>query len=144
MRKTLLPALLALGAAVPAAQADGVAVEPGLWELTTTMTMPMLPAPQTITTTQCVEDSVLNVDEMGAEDPDPNCKLDITQPDDNTVHWTFDCPIEGGGTTTGEWQVTSSGGQVDGKGTMRMTMMGQEVAMDATFSGRRVGDCPAE
>jgi hypothetical protein len=143
MNKTLLFALVVLVAA-PAARGDGVAVEPGLWEMTTTMTMPMLPEPQTVTSTDCVEDAVLDVDEMNGEGLDPECTLDVSQPDERTIRWVMDCPVEGGGSSHAEWQVTSSGDAVDGSGTIRMTVIGQEMSMDAAFSGRRVGDCPAE
>jgi hypothetical protein len=144
MKKALLPALVALAMAAPAAQADGVAVEPGLWEMTTTMTMPMLPQPQTFTTSECVEDAVLDVADMGGEDPHPECVFDVSQPDANTVKWSAQCPVEGGGTSRAEWQATSHGDSVEGEGNVTMTMMGQEFSMDATFSGRRVGDCPAD
>jgi hypothetical protein len=143
MKKILLPALVALAAA-PLARADGVAVEPGLWEMTTTMTMPMLPQPQTVTSTDCVEDAVLDVDEMNGAGLDPECVLDISQPDEKTIRWVMDCPVEGGGSSHAEWQVTSDGDTVDGSGTILMTVMGQEMSMDASFNGRRVGDCPAK
>mgnify|MGYP001818480458 FL=1 len=143
MKKILLPALVVLAAA-PIAQADGVAVEPGLWEMTTTMTMPMLPQPQVVTTTDCVEDAVLEIDEMNSEGLDPDCTMDVSQPDEKTVKWVMDCPVEGGGSSHAEWQVTSSSDSVEGSGSIKMTVMGQEMSMDATISGRRVGDCPAE
>lgn len=143
MKKSLLSALLVL-AASPASQADGVAVEPGLWEMTTTMTMPMLPEPRTVTSTDCVEDAELDVDEMSGEGLDPDCTLDVSQPDDRTLRWNMDCPVEGGGTSLAEWQVTSNGDSVAGTGSIRMTVMGQEMTMDAVFNGRRIGDCPAE
>lgn len=143
MKKTLLSALVLLAAA-PTLQADGVAVEPGLWEMTTTMTMPMLPQPQTVTSTDCVEDAVLDVEEMNGEGLDPECTMDVSQPDEKTMRWMMDCPVEGGGSSHAEWQVTSNGDSVEGTGSITMTVMGQEMAMDASFSGRRVGDCPAE
>ena len=143
MNKFLLSALVVLVAA-SGARADGVAVEPGLWEMTTTMTMPMLPQPQVVTSSDCVEDDVLNIDEMSGEGLDPECTMDVSQPDDMTVRWVMDCPVEGGGSSRAEWQVTSSGDSVEGTGSILMTVMGQEMSMDASFNGRRVGDCPAE
>ena len=143
MRKTLLTTLVVLAAA-PVAQADGVAVEPGLWEMTTTMTLPMLPQPRTVTTTDCVDDAVLDVDEMSGDDVAPDCDMEISQPDAKTVRWVMDCPVEGGGSSRAEWQVTSSGDSVEGSGAIKMTVMGQDLSMDASCSGRRVGDCPAE
>ena len=144
MKKFLYPVCALVVLSVPAAQAEGLAVEPGLWEMTTTMTMPMLPQPQTVTTTDCVEDALLDVEEMSGDDAHPECTFEVSQPDANTVNWVAECPVEGGGTMRAEWQATSAGDSVEGSGSIKMTVMGQDMSMDATFAGRRVGDCPAE
>ena len=144
MRKTLYLACALVALSAPAVQAEGVAVEPGLWEMTTTMTMPMLPQPQTITSTDCIEDAMLDVEEMSGDDTDPNCTFEVSQPDERTVKWTADCPLEDGGASRAEWQVTSGGDSVNGSGTVVIKVMDQEMTMDAAFSGRRVGDCPAD
>lgn len=61
------PALLLLLAfCVPSAWAEGIPVEPGLWEMTTTMNMPMMPQPRTTTTRECMTDSVIDMDDVGA------------------------------------------------------------------------------
>ena len=143
MKKAMLPALILCAAAIPVAHAEGLAVEPGLWEMTTTVTMPMLPEPQTTTDKECVEDATLDVEDMNGDDLDPNCTVEVSQPDKQTLNWSMDCPVEGG-EMHAKWTVTSGGDSLEGKGTMTMSVMGQEMAMDATMSGRRIGDCPAE
>ena len=55
-----MPAKYALSAVlfifpISSALADGIPIEPGEWEVTTTMEMPMLPAPRVQTHTQCIE-----------------------------------------------------------------------------------------
>ncbi len=71
---TLLGILLL---AVPAAQADGIAIEPGMWEMTSTMHMPMLPEPRVTTTTECMEKSELSMDEFADGDMDPTCTFEM-------------------------------------------------------------------
>ena len=44
--------------------AEGVPMTPGKWEMTMTMEMSMLPAPQVRTYTECVEESELNPDKF--------------------------------------------------------------------------------
>ena len=138
MRITIL--VLAALAASPAL-AEGIPVEPGLWSVTTTMNMPMMPAPQTMTTEQCFEDDVMDMDDMATEGLDPGCKYDLSNIDGNTMAWSIDCPVEGGGEMHAEWQATSSGDSVEGEGKMAMTVAGQQMDMTMSWTGKRVGDC---
>ena len=125
----------------PATRADGIPVEPGLWEMTSTVTMPMLPQPRVTTTTECMKESEISMDDMGDGEMDPNCKFEMAQIDGNTMKWSFDCPVEGG-TSHGEWEATSSGDSVTGKGLMTMSFQGQTMEMTMSWEGRRIGDCP--
>lgn len=134
--------LLALGLSISgvAAGADGIPIEPGLWEMTSTVQMPMLPQPQVNTQTECLTNSVMSPDELQGEQMDPNCVFETAQIDEKTVQWSVDCPVEGG-TARGEWQATSHGDRVEGNGTMTMNMQGQEMNMTMSWTGKRVGEC---
>jgi hypothetical protein len=136
-------ALIAVGLSISgvAAGADGIPVEPGLWEMTSTVQMPMLPQPQVNTQTECLDKPVMSLDELQSDQMDPNCEFETAQIDDNTVQWSVDCPVEGG-TAHGEWEATSHGDRIEGSGTMKMTVQGQEMNMTMSWTGRRVGDCP--
>jgi len=124
----------------PVAMAEGIPVEPGLWEMTSTMTMPMLPEPRVTTATECMEKSEISMDDMGGEGMDPNCSFDLAQVDDKTMKWSFDCPVEGG-TSHGEWEAVSEGRSVTGKGLVTMSFQGQTMEMTMDWAGRRIGDC---
>jgi hypothetical protein len=137
---TLMTAIL-LAVAVDA-HADGIPVEPGLWEMTSIISMPMLPQPQTNTMTECFEKSEISVDDVGGQDMDPGCTFETSQLDGATMAWSFDCPLEGGGTSHGEWQATSHGDRVEGNGKITMAMQGQNMEMTMSWQGKRVGDCP--
>lgn len=127
--------------AAPAAWAEGMPVEPGMWKMTSTVTMPMLPQPRVTTTTECMTESEISMDDMGGEDMDPNCQFDMAQVDGNTMKWSFDCPVEGG-TSHGEWEATSTGDSVTGKGVVTMAFQGQTMEMTMAWEGKRIGDCP--
>jgi hypothetical protein len=123
------------------ALAEGIPVEPGLWKMTSTVHMPMLPQPRVTTATECMEKSEITMDEVGGGDMDPNCTFDMAQVDGNTMKWSVDCPVEGG-TSHGEWQATSGGDTVTGEGSLTMSFQGQTMEMTMTWEGQRIGACP--
>ena len=94
----LIPILTVMLAAALDLRADGIAVEPGLWEMTSTVSMPMLPQPQTHSMTECIEKNEISPDDVGTEDMDPDCTFETARVDGATMAWSFDCPVEGGGT----------------------------------------------
>ena len=132
--------LLAMLLAVPSAWAEGIPMEPGLWEVTTTMQMPMLPQPRVTTVTECMEKSELSMDEFAGEGMDPNCTFDQNLVDGNTMKWSVDCPVEGG-TSHGEWEARSGGDSVTGEGLITMSIQGQEMEMNMSWTGKRIGPC---
>ena len=127
--------------AAPVAQADGLPVEPGLWEMTSTMVMPMLPQPRVTNVTECMTESEISMDDMNGEDMDPGCTFEMAPIEGNTMKWSFDCPVEGG-TSHGEWEATSGGDTVSGKGLITMSFQGQVMEMSMAWDGKRIGDCP--
>lgn len=123
------------------ALAEGIPVEPGLWKMTSTVNMPMLPQPRVTTVSECMEKSEITMDEVGGEGMDPNCTFDMAQVDGNTMKWSVDCPVEGG-TSHGQWQATSGGDTVTGEGSLTMSFQGQTMEMTMTWEGQRIGACP--
>jgi len=135
----LVPCALVLAAF--AVQAEGIPVQPGLWKMTTSVTMPMLPQPRVTTITECMEKSEISMDDVGGEGMDPNCAFEMVQVDGNTMKWSVDCPMEGG-TSHGEWQATSSGDSVKGEGLLTMSFQGQTMDMTMMWEGQWIGECP--
>ena len=74
----------------PAIQADGIPVEPGLWEMTTTVNMPMMPQPRVTTVTECMTDSELDMDDVGSDGSETDCTFEMSQVDGSTMKWTVD------------------------------------------------------
>lgn len=122
------------------ANAAGVAIDPGQWEMTTTMTMSMMPEPQTNTATECIEEDVLDPETFNMDENNP-CTISDVAIDGNTARWSINCPTEGDAVMEGQWEVTSHGDTLTGKGTMSTEMSGQKMGFDMAWKGKRIGDC---
>jgi hypothetical protein len=120
--------------------AEGVAVEPGKWEMTMTMEMSMLPAPQTRTSTECIEQDELSPEDFNMDEDSP-CNISDMVIDGNTVSWAINCPGPTGGEMTGSWSFTSHGDSITGEGSMTAEMAGQSMEFKMNWGGKRVGDC---
>lgn len=121
--------------------AEGIPVEPGLWSITTTMNIPMMPEPQTVTVEECFEDDIMDMDDMATDGLDPNCTFNLGQVDGNSMQWNIDCPMEGG-TSHAEWLATSGGNTVEGTGKISISIQGQSMEMNMNWTGERIGECP--
>lgn len=140
MQAKMLALVILLTAASPV-MAEGIPVEPGLWEMTSTINMPMMPQPRVTTLSECFTESEISMDDMSTDGLEGDCQLQMDQLEGNTMRWTVDCPIEGG-SSHGEWFATSSGDTVTGEGKLTMAMAGQTMEMNMSWEGRRMGDCP--
>jgi hypothetical protein len=126
--------------AAPSLSAEGIPVEPGLWEMTSTMHMPMLPQPRVTTITECMSKREISMDDMGVEDMDPQCRFEMDQVSGNTMRWSVDCPVEGGN-SHGQWEAISTGETVTGTGKIIVSFEGQSMEMTMNWAGRRIGAC---
>ncbi len=120
--------------------AGGIPIEPGLWEMTSTMTMPMLPSPRVSTNTQCIDKDELSPETMNQEAMDSNCTFTSRTVDGNTMKWSMACDSKGGA-SRGEWEASSYGDTMTGGGTITVDMQGQSMVMTMKWDGKRVGDC---
>jgi len=133
---------LALSVASFNVAAEGISIEPGKWEMTTVMTMPMLPEPRVTTVTECMDRDEITPESMmeDMENPNAECTLETPVVEDNTMKWAIDCS-EQMGNSHGEWQATSYGDTMKGNGAITMTVQGQEIVMTMDWEGKRVGAC---
>lgn len=120
--------------------AEGVSIDPGMWEMTSTMTMTMMPAPQTTTVKECIEDGELNPETFNMDKDNP-CDITDINIDGNTASWSIVCPTPGGPVMEGHWEMTSNGDSITGTGTMEAEFSGQKMGFNMTWDGKRVGDC---
>ncbi len=122
------------------ANAEGVPINPGQWEMTSTMKMTMMPQPQTTTITECVEETELSPDSFNMDEENP-CDITDVKIDGDSASWSISCPFQGGSVMKGQWEFTSNGSSVKGSGSMAADFNGQKMAFDMTWEGKRIGAC---
>jgi len=137
-KATLIILLIALASFD--AFADGIPIEPGKWEMTSTVNMPMMPQPRVTTTTECIEENEITPETLSDEGMDPGCTFDTGIVEGNTMKWSIDCS-QAEGAVHGEWEATSHGNTMTGEGTMTVDMQGQPMVMTMNWDGKRIGDC---
>jgi len=121
------------------ARADGVSLEPGLWEMRFSMKMPMLSDPQERTFTDCVEETTFDPEDFQM-DEDSGCSTSSPEVDGGTISWSMECsgPM---GPSSGTWSFTSNGDSMQGEGKMVSDLGGQQMEISMSWSGERLGDC---
>ena len=119
---------------------EGIPIEPGMWEMTTTTNIPMMPQPNVSTTMECIEEGELSPQTMTDEAMDSDCTFDTMVVDGNTMQWSMHCSAPGGA-SRGVWEATSNGDTLTGGGTVSVDMQGQTMTMAMQWDGKRVGDC---
>jgi hypothetical protein len=107
----------------------------GLWEITTTVEMPGMPAgmmkPQTITTCLSQKDSV----PKGKNETD--CTVKDVKTEGNTVSWTVVCKE-----ATSKGRITYAGATYEGTTESTMKQDGKDVTIKTTMKGKHIGPCP--
>ena len=122
------------------ASAEGVSIDPGMWEMTSTMTMTMMPEPRSTSVKECIEDNELNPESFNMDKDNP-CNITDVTIDGNTARWSISCSTGGGPVMEGQWEFTSSGDAISGNGSMSTDFNGQTMGFNMTWEGKRVGDC---
>ena len=119
--------------------AKGVSIEPGKWEMSMSMQMPMFPNPQERTYTECVEQTELDPQDFQMQD-DQFCEFGDVNLDGDTISWSMECPNDMG-VSRGQWSFTSAGDSMHGEGSMKTEMAGQTMEFTMNWKGKRIGDC---
>ena len=137
--RILLPCLTASLLSITAF-ADGISIEPGMWETTKTMEMSMMPQPQIHSSTECINESELNPEDFNMDENSP-CDIAEVVVDDNSVNWAINCPASGGMAMEGQWSMTSDGDTLTGGGSMSGGSEEMQIEMNIKWEGKRIGDC---
>jgi hypothetical protein len=117
---------------------SGVNMEPGLWEISTSIENSQLPiAIPPTTATQCLTESNL-VPQSSAENS--NCKIENLKTSGDTISYTATCSA-GGTTTVSKAEIVYHGTSMNG--TIATEMTGGPTAMNMTYrlKGKRIGNC---
>ena len=143
--RTITRFLLAAAVLSGGAHAAAPNMKEGLWEITTKMEMPGMPAgmkPQVVQ--HCVTKKDLDDPRKttpGSNDPkrDSNCQMTDYKLQGNTATWNMAC--KGENAMTGSGSITYSGTSYSGSNKMTMKRGGQMQTMTMQYSGRHLGDC---
>jgi hypothetical protein len=134
-----IASLLTLSTAHLAMAGNGVPIEPGLWEVSTTMTSPMSPQPRVQTQQECIKNSQVSPKDIVPND-DGECSMSETSVSGNTLSWSMQCNTPGG-TINGHGSFESKGDSGSGNMKMNMAIEGQSFSMEMVWKGHRVGSC---
>ncbi|HSH06901.1 MAG TPA: DUF3617 family protein [Burkholderiales bacterium] len=138
MNRPLVFALLVAAGTGAAAQQQGM--EPGEWELTTTVSSPMMPQPQTMTVKHCIkaEDLADPSRWMGGTPPGSDCTLTPGERDARGATWQMACPSQG---LEGKGRARFNEGMLDSEMQMRGMQDGKKFELSTRTRGRRLGPC---
>jgi Protein of unknown function (DUF3617) len=138
MKRLLVVALTGALAGPAVAQQKGM--EPGEWELTTTISSPMMPQPQTATVKHCIkaEDLAEPSRWMGGTPPGSDCKLTPLERDGKSASWEMACPSSG---FKGRGRARFTPGMMDSEMNISGMQDGKKFEMQTKTRGRRLGPC---
>lgn len=122
------------------AGAAGVSIDPGMWEMTSTMTMTMMPEPRTNMVKECIKDDELSPESFNMDEDNP-CNITDVTIEGNTASWSISCSMGSGPVMDGQWEFTSNGDSISGSGSMDTEFSGQKMGFNMTWEGKRIGDC---
>ncbi len=132
------------------AWSGGPEMNPGKWEFTTTITMPMMPQPQTITNIECFTQEQAQEDPLAALLKEGPCELVSKKVHGNRMDFEVACRGDMNVTSTGKGFFTTQGNTASGEMVVMMNMPemanmpnmeGQEMKMEQSWKGRRIGAC---
>jgi len=137
MNRSILFALLAAPSLAASAQQG---MQPGEWELTTTITSPMMPQPQTATVKHCIqrEDVADPSRWMGGKPPGSDCSLTPLERDASGATWEMACPSSG---FKGRGRARFAAGMLDSEMQMSGMQEGKKFELQTRTRGRRLGPC---
>ncbi len=118
------------------AGAAGLNMQEGLWQITSTVSMPGMSMPPT-SFKQCItkQDLVPRNSQPGQE-----CSVGNVKQEGDRVSWTLRCATPGG-SMEGNGEITYKGDTFSGD--MLMKISGQQgMEMKTHMEGRRIGNCP--
>jgi len=133
----VLLVVLLLGAPA-SASAEGMQVEPGLWEFTSSIPDPMAADPGKQVYRTCVRDRTITPERVMAQRKE--CRIWNAVFAGASVRWKMRCETPAG-PMSGKGSLRSSGSAVSGSLDLTMALGSLEIPLTGTFRGRRVGNC---
>lgn len=121
---------------VSSVSAEGMKVEPGLWETKSQVTSPG--GTHENISQDCIKESEYSPENM--MDENSGCEVTDSSSDAKSMQWTLYC-VNQGVAMTGNGHANSTGTSIVGSMDMNANFNGQEVTMNTKWEGNRIGDC---
>jgi hypothetical protein len=135
MKKILLSTAVFLFPLAAAAQS----MQPGEWELSSTLSSPMLPKPQSAKVTRCVsKEDAADPARLTSGPSTQGCTVTPGARSADSFKWAIACPAQG---VTGTGTVRYSANAMDSEIRMTVDAEGKKVEMLTKVAGRYLGPC---
>lgn len=135
-KNALVMTILVLATVSPSIVLAAPDMQPGKWQITSTIEMPgMAFAMPASTHTQCISSEYLVPQTQPEND---KCQMIENLIDGDTVTWKVKCESKGG-TMTSQGRIVYHGGSFEG--TVNTTGSQMPSGMTQKMSGKRIGDC---
>jgi len=135
MKKILLSIATLLFPLAAAAQA----MQPGEWELSSTLSSPMLPKPQSATVTRCVnKEDAADPARLTSGPSTQGCTVTPGAQSAGSFKWAIACPAQG---VSGTGAVRYSAKTMDAEIRMTVDQQGKKADMLTKVTGRYLGPC---
>jgi hypothetical protein len=132
-RTVLLVAAIALSSPALAQK-----VEPGEWQIVSTVSSPLFPKPETKTERHCVKKEEVDDPKNWMGQMAPDCKVTPGKQTADSYSWQVSCPKTGmRGRGTLRWTRTTMEIDMETAGTVQ----GRKFEMRSKVAGKRVGPC---
>lgn len=118
------------------ALAEGMQVNPGLWETKSQVISPG--GTHDNVSQDCIKDSEFSPETM--MDNNSGCSVTDSNSDAKSMQWNIQCENQGVA-MTGSGHASSTGDTISGGMDINANFNGQEVTMTTTWQGTRLGEC---
>jgi hypothetical protein len=113
-------------------------VEPGEWQIVSTVSSPLFPKPETKTERHCVKKEEVDDPQKWMGQMAPDCKVTPGKQTADSYSWQVSCPKTGmSGSGNMRWTRTTMDIDMD----MTGNMQGQKFEMRSKIAGKRLGPC---
>jgi len=139
LRKTVFVLMLMLGLVLYSFPAWSLDFDPGLYEITSTVSMPGMQGasipPQTVTQCMTKQDPVPNKSSTGQR-----CEIKDMEQNGNTITWSMECDQQGQ-IITSEGKMVYHGNSFEGTIATNMGTQAGNMTMTTKISGKRISGC---
>lgn len=139
--KQLFPSILLLMSLAPYSFAEAAGMQPGLWEITTTMEMTGMPMKMPAQTVRhCYTQKELDQGKNSVPlSDDKNCQVKDYKSKGNSASWTVVCTGKDAMTGTGTMTFTPT--SYTGKMRAKVKDGGETMDMTYSYAAKRIGNC---